>query len=241
MPDFCLEGPIDTKLDSRRRSSHIRRHPRNNNNTTAAATALQLTYPPPAKCMQKLFTCKISVCPSSSVLPPACRKPYYHPPACSTIAMVLCMSMPLALYGTLAVLGDPERRRGRRAKKGLHEAFRQPCRRSALVQAADTHHSSLESHIDTALQKSGQGHVRASVALSGLNRHHLMSAVVAAAEDWAELLLRGVCSLPKTGDACLSVFPCSMPLLSACSCMAVAAAGIRPPLLFGWVSSTSLH
>ena len=86
MPDFCLEGPIDTKLDSRRRSSHIRRHPRNNNNTTAAATALQLTYPPPAKCMQKLFTCKISVCllgaatAMQAILPPACILNYSYGP-----------------------------------------------------------------------------------------------------------------------------------------------------------------
>jgi hypothetical protein len=56
------------------------------------------------------------------------------------MAMVLCMSMPLSFSGKLAVLGVE----GAQAKKGLHEAFRQPCRRSTLVQAVqatDTHHS----------------------------------------------------------------------------------------------------
>ena len=168
MPDFCLEGPIDTKLDSRRRSSHIRRHPRNNNNTTAAATALQLTYPPPAKCMQKLFTCKISVCPSSSVLPPACRKPYYHPPACSTIAMVLCMSMPLALYGTLAVLGD---QRGVDRKKACTKPSANPVADPPWCKQPTRIIRRCPARTETALQKSGQGHVRVSVGLSGLNRH----------------------------------------------------------------------
>ena len=64
--------------------------------------------------------------------------------------MVLCMPMPMLLSllsGTLAVLGDEKRREGVsgvKRRKGLHEAFRQPCRRSALVQAVqatDTHHS----------------------------------------------------------------------------------------------------
>lgn len=97
----------------------------------------------------------------------------------------------------------------------------------------------------TALQKSGPGHVRVSVGLSGLNRHHPRVCCFAGAEDWtghgavAESV--GVCSLPKA-DACAacSLVPCHF--FSACSCMTVAAAGIRRPLVvFGWGLIDILH
>lgn len=64
------------------------------------------------------------------------------------LAMVLCMPMPMLLSllsGTLAVLGDEKRREGVsgvKRRKGLHEAFRQPCRRSAL--GASNRHASFE-------------------------------------------------------------------------------------------------
>lgn len=84
---------------------------------------------------------------SLSVLPRCCHRHAYS--AIAMLAMVLCMPMPMPmplslLSGTLAVLGEEKRREGVsgvKRRKGLHEAFRQPCRRSALVQATDTHHS----------------------------------------------------------------------------------------------------
>lgn len=85
---------------------------------------------------------------SLSVLPRCCHRHAYS--AIAMLAMVLCMPMPMPmplslLSGTLAVLGEEKRREGVsgvKRRKGLHEAFRQPCRRSAL--GASNRHASFE-------------------------------------------------------------------------------------------------
>ena len=152
-------------------------------------------YPPqPSACMaaekQKLFTCKISVNPYSSVLPPPCRQ-YYRPPAYSTIAMVLCMSMPLALYGTLAVLGDPAKASRASSEKRLARSL--PPTLSPIRPGASGRHASFDAvqrELRPRYKSLAKGTCEFRSDSLGSIVMTLKSAFVGA-EDWTELLLRG--------------------------------------------------
>jgi len=165
---------------------------------------------------QKLFTCKISVCllgaatAMQTILPPACIFNYSYGP--------------LHVHASRALRHACRAGRPSRGVEGI-EREKKACTKPSANPVADPPWCKLPTRIirrcpartETALQKSGPGHVRVSVGLSGLNRHHSQVCCFAGAEDWTELFAEsvGVCSLPKA-DACLClccVFPCSMPLL----------------------------
>lgn len=186
--ELAAEGTDRDRLDSRK-TIVTYPPPLAALHATSTILLLKLMYlPQPSPCTQQKkcmptrnfsHAKSLSACPS--VLPPLCRP--YNQPAC----IFRYSYGPLHVHASLTFRHacragrQPEREGVERAssEKGLHEAFRQPCRRSALVQATDTHHSRLRAETETALQKSGHGHVRVS---GGLTRHQLESAFQV--EDW---------------------------------------------------------
>lgn len=207
-------------------------------------------YPPqPSACMPQenrnfSHAKSLSAC---SVLPPPCRQ-YYHPPAYSTIAMVLCMSMPLALYGTLAVLGDPaEASRASSGKKRLARSL--PPTLSPIRPGASCRHASFDAaqrELRPRYKSLAQGTCEFRSDSLGSIVITLKSAALLELKIGRSCLLRvWVCALfprlmPVCACAACSLVPCHF--FSACSCMTVAAAGIRRPLVvFGWGLIDILH
>lgn len=167
----------------------------------------------------------LPACPS--VLPRCCHRHADNPttPACMfnySHALLLwssacpCLSRSTARLPCWAATLDQKRRR---AKKGLHEAFRQPCRRSALVRAADTHH-----HSTLAQRELRPRYKSLAKGTCEFRSDSLGSIIVITFKLFVGalkigrsscVLLRGcvLSSFPKA-DACLCcIFPCSMPLL----------------------------
>ena len=138
-----------------------------------------------------------------SVLPPPCRQ-YYHPPAYSTIAMVLCMSMPLALYGTLAVLGDPAKASRASSEKRLARSL--PPTLSPIRPGASGRHASFDA-VQRALRPRYKSLAQGTCEFRSDSLGSIvmtLKSAFAGAEDWTELLLRvRVCAL----------FPRLMPVL----------------------------
>ena len=119
------QRPARFKKDDR----HISAPPLAALHATSTILLLQTNLPPPAKAMHAAE--KNACQPETShmqnlclpVPPRCCHRRADHttvtivPPAYSAIAMVLCMSKPLSLYGTLAVLGGNQRGRRKGVKR----------------------------------------------------------------------------------------------------------------------------
>lgn len=171
-----------------------------------------------------------------------------NPPAYSAIAMVLCMSMPLSLYGTLAVLGGNQRGR-RKGVKRKRLARSLPPTLSPIRPGADNRHASFEAcerELRPRYKSLAKGtcEFRADSLVINLKSafqvEDWMRAVAERGYPWCVLLFPRLMPALCLCGCCASVLPLFHAIFfSACSCMTVAAAGIRPPLLFGWVSSTS--